>query len=404
MDGELELFTKALGLYEPWKVTKVSFQNNELQIDIKFEKGYKFENLDKEKIRAYDTKRKTWRHLNFFQYKTFIHCDVPRIKSSGNRINMVDVPWSREECGFTMLFESFILALSKNMSISAVANIVGENDTRIYRIIQHYVNVARAKQDLSNVENIGVDETSVSGHNYITVAVNHSNSSVFFVTDGKDNTTIDRIAEELVVKGNNCENIKTVTADMSTAFKNGVERNFKNATLVFDKFHVTKLINEALDLVRKSEVKTNELLKKSKYLFLKRKDKLNQKNTETLDNLLSDEFLKTGIAYKLKLQFQDIYDSKISRYEAELRIRAWFKEVLASGIKQMKNVAKKIAMKLHHILNYFDNYNTNARLEGINSKIQLLKSRARGYKNIENFKTMIYFTCGKLDIDTSFQF
>lgn len=341
--------------------------------------------------------------FKFFQYKTFIHCDVPRIKSSNNRINIVEVPWERIECGFTMLFESFILALSKNMPISAVANIVGEHDTRIYRIVQNYVNIARSKQDLSKVETIGIDETSVSGHNYITVAVNHENSSIFFITEGKDNTTVDRIAEELINKGNCSENIKSVTADMSTAFKNGIERNFKNSILVFDKFHVMKLINEALDLVRKSEVKTNDLLKRTKYLFLKRKHKLSQKNTDTLDKLLSDEFLKTSIAYKLKLQFQDIYDSKISRDEAELRIHAWFEEVLKFGVNHMKNVAKKIAMKLSNILNYFENYCTNARLEGINSKIQLLKSRARGYKNIENFKTMIYFTCGKLDINTNFK-
>ena len=69
MNGEFELFTKALGLCEPWKVVKIEFTTNELHINIEFKKGFKFENLDNEKTAAYDTKQKTWRHLNFFNIK-----------------------------------------------------------------------------------------------------------------------------------------------------------------------------------------------------------------------------------------------------------------------------------------------------------------------------------------------
>lgn len=392
-----ELFTKALQLEEPWYIEKVEFKNEELHMYIAFKKGSKFKNKENNEITAYDTINKVWRHLNFFQYKAYIHCDVPRIKNS-NGINMVEVPWSRPNSGFTMLFESFVIELSKIMSVKAIARIVKEYDTRIWRILGYYVSKAREKIDYSEVTKIGIDETSVSGHNYITIGVDLDKSRVISITEGKDASTVARIAEE--IQRHNCkkEQIKIATSDMSQAFTIGIKKNFINAINIYDKFHVMKTINEALDKVRKREVNKNEILKNSKYLFLKNKSKLKEEQQKKLENLLNSEYLETSIVYKYKLQFQEIYNSIITKEEAKERIKIWIKEVANTKIKELKKLAKTIGMKLDNILNYFENRITNATLEGINSIIQLSKSRARGFKNIENFKTIIYLTSGKLDI------
>lgn len=392
-----ELFTKALQLEEPWYIEKVEFKNEELHMYIAFKKGSKFKNKENNEITAYDTINKVWRHLNFFQYKAYIHCDVPRIKNS-NGINMVEVPWSRPNSGFTMLFESFVIELSKIMSVKAIARIVKEYDTRIWRILGYYVSKAREKIDYSEVTKIGIDETSVSGHNYITIGVDLDKSRVISITEGKDASTVARIAED--IQRHNCkkEQIKIATSDMSQAFTIGIKKNFINAINIYDKFHVMKTINEALDKVRKREVNKNEILKNSKYLFLKNKSKLKEEQQKKLENLLNSEYLETSIVYKYKLQFQEIYNSIITKEEAKERIKIWIKEVSNTKIKELKKLAKTIGMKLDNILNYFENRITNATLEGINSIIQLSKSRARGFKNIENFKTIIYLTSGKLDI------
>ena len=392
-----ELFTKALQLEEPWYIEKVEFKNEELHMYVAFKKGFKFKNKENNETTAYDTISKVWRHLNFFQYKAYIHCDVPRIKNS-NGINMVEVPWSRPNSGFTMLFESFVIELSKIMSVKAIAKIVKEYDTRIWRILGYYVTKTREKVDYSEVTKIGIDETSVSGHNYITIGVDLDKSRVIAITKGKDASTIDRIADD--IKEHKCkkEQIKIATSDMSPAFTIGIKKNFKNAINVYDKFHVMKMINEALDKVRKREVNKNEILKNSKYLFLKNRSNLKEEQQEKLEMLINSEYLETSIVYKYKLQFQEIYNSLITKEDAEERIKLWIKEASNTKIKELKKLAKTIGMKIENILNYFEYRITNATLEGINSIIQLAKSRARGFKNIENFKTIIYLTSGKLDI------
>ncbi len=392
-----ELFTKALQLEEPWYIEKVEFKNEELHMYVAFKKGFKFKNKENNETTAYDTINKVWRHLNFFQYKAYIHCDVPRIKNS-NGINMVDVPWSRTNSGFTMLFESFVIELSKIMSVKAIARIVKEYDTRIWRILGYYVSKTRKDMDYSDVTKIGIDETSVSGHNYITIGVDLDKSRVISITEGKDASTVDRIAADIEIHNCKKEQVKIATSDMSPAFTTGIKRNFKNAINVYDKFHVMKAINEALDKVRKREASKNEILKNSKYLFLKNITNLNKEQEARLEELINSEYLETSIVYKYKLQFQEIYNSLITKEEAKERIKLWIKEASNTKIKELKKLAKTIGMKIENILNYFEYRITNATLEGINSIIQLAKSRARGFKNIENFKTIIYLTSGKLDI------
>lgn len=391
-----ELFTKALQLEEPWYIEKVEFKEEELHMYVAFKKGFKFRNRKNEEVTAYDTIDKVWRHLNFFQYKAFIHCGVPRIKTE-KEIHMVDVPWSRPGSGFTLLFECLIIELSKVMSVKAISRIVKENDTKIWRILGYHVEKAREKADYSKVKKIGIDETSVSGHNYITVGVDLEKSRVISITEGKDTTTVDRVAEDMEKHGCKKEQIEIATSDMSPAFSTGIKRNFKNAINVYDKFHVMKLINEALDKVRKREVQKNEILKKSKFLYLKNRENLKEEQQEELDKLMEEEYLETSIVYRYKLQFQEIYNSMISKEEAKERIKYWMQEANNTKIKELRKLAKSIGMKIENILNYFENRLTNATLEGINSIIQLAKSRARGFKNIENFKTIIYLTSGKLD-------
>ena len=393
------LFTTALQLQEPWYIEKVDFtEEHELHMYIGFKKGYKFKiKEDEEGTTAYDTIKKTWRHLNFFQYKAYIHCDVPRIKRD-NEINMVDVPWSRPNIGFTLLFESFVMELAKVMTVKAISRIVGEHDTRIWRILKYYTEEARNRADYSDVKKIGIDETSVSGHNYITIAVDLGKSRVIGITEGKDHTTVDRIAKDIERHGCNLTNIEVATSDMSPAFTKGIGENFKNAINVYDKFHVVKLINETLDKVRKREIKHNEILKNAKYIFLKNRDNLKPSQEIKLDALLENDHLQTSIVYKFKLQFQDIYNLKITKDEARVRIKSWINNAVKTGIPELKKLAKSIGLKLVNILNYFEHRITNATLEGINSIIQMAKARARGFRNIENFKTIIYLIGGKLDI------
>lgn len=415
-----DLFSTALQLTDPWYVEKVEFlpsemKPEELHIHINFRRGATFHFFEDSEddssilvdedgipieFKANDTVERTWRHLNFFQYKTYIHARVPKIRTGKGKgtSSTVRVPWARPGSGFTLLFEAWVLELAKHVPPAAIARIVDEHDTRLWRFIRHYVNAARERVDESEVENIGMDETSKKGHDYITIVVDLDTHKVLYVTDGKDATTIDRYVEDMKAHDGDPDNIKIVTCDMSLGFKAATERNFKNSTQVIDKFHVIKNANEAVNDVRKAESKENNLLTRTQYIWLKNDENLTDKQ-KALKISLSKKHLKTSRACAMREELQEIYNTATDRDEAEAAFKKLCSWMMHSRLDRMKAFCGTIKDHWDGILSYFDHRYTNAILEGTNSVVQKIKERSRGFRNVEFFKTLIYLVCGGLDID-----
>lgn len=162
-----------------------SAKENRLDIWVGFPEGDTFTcpSCDRAGMPVYDTKEKIWRHLNFFQFRTYLHARVPRIKcSAGCGVKQVKPPWARPGSEFTLLFESLIMVLAQDMPVKAISELTGEHDTRLWRILHHYVEEARAKLDYSEVQQVGVDETAAKrGHDYITLFVDLDTSRLLFL-------------------------------------------------------------------------------------------------------------------------------------------------------------------------------------------------------------------------------
>lgn len=402
--NSIELFTMALGLTEPWRVSKAEFEtvgnSQELHLWIEYTKGYKFSVGNSAPQTAYDTVEKKWRHLNFFQHKCYIHAKVPRIRTSDHEIKMVEVPWARQESGFTMLFEAYaMLLIEKEMPVGSASQTIDETAPRIWRVFGHWVSKAIDKIDMSNVKHIGVDETSKrKGHDYITQFVDLETRRTIFVTEGKDASTFERFKAELIKRGGKVENIKAISMDMSTAFISGALTHFPEAGIIFDKFHICKALNEALDKVRKMEHESTKMLKKQRYTLLHLKKNLSEEKAKELDELLLT-YPTIGKAYGFKESFIDIFNYEDQEAEPESRLGKWCDMVIESAIKPMVDFANMIKAHMFGIKTLFQYRSiNNGILEGLNSLIQLAKKRARGYANVENFKHMIYFVTGKLDL------
>ena len=390
-ENEIKIFSLMAGIEEPWILEKVEVdENKDLHMYVKYKRGEKFKcNQCTELCPVHDTIEKTWRHLNCFEHKTFIHCKVPRIKCEKHGVHLVDVPWANQNSGFTLLFEEFVMQLAKKMSILAISKLLNESNGRLWRIVHRYANKYVENLELSNVTKIGLDETSRKGHEYITVFIDIDTSRIIYIADGKKASTIKEFKNFFEAHNGNISNVTDVTCDMNMGFTTEIKKTFKKAKIIYDKFHVIKVVNEALDKVRKSEVLEQPILKRTKYIWLKNKLKLKENQKEDLQKM-SKMNLKTGKAYRLKLAFQDIYNMNYSKDIAEIEFKEWIQWAVRSKLVEFKNAAKSIGNKLEGILNYFENRLTNAVLEGTNSMIQSIKSRARGYKKIENFKAMIY--------------
>ena len=192
---EKALFSAALEISEPVFIDEIVFDavEGELHIHMDFRRGGRFacSECGTEGLTIHDTIEKTWRHLNFFQYKCYIHLRTPRTKCPKCGERLWIPPWGRKQSGFTLLFDAFVMALAKEMPISRIGEIIGEQDTRIWRMVCHYVDIAYAKKSFIAVTKIGCDETSSrKGHNYVTVFADMDSSDVLFATEGKDSGTI----------------------------------------------------------------------------------------------------------------------------------------------------------------------------------------------------------------------
>jgi len=392
---DINLFQQALNLPSPWVVSASDFNQAEkqLHLHLDFPPGSTFSCscCAKEGCSVHDTKEMTWRHLNFWQYETLITARRPRTMCAHCGTKVVDVPWARKGSGFSLLFEALIIKLAEDMPVNAIADLVGEKDTRLWRIIRHYVQEEYETLDFSDVTQVGFDETSQKkGHNYITVAVDLEEGTVLHVTEGKDSDTIKRFCEELEKHGGRAENIVDISIDMSPAFIRGAQDYLPDAEVTFDKFHVIKLLNKALDDVRRTEGKYNEVLKGSRYLWLKNQNNLTAKQDRQLQEILGFKRmnLKTVRAYNIKLAFQEFY--KQPPDVAENYLKKWYYWATHSQLKPIKNFAATVKDHWSGILEWFTSNVTNGILEGINSLIQEIKSRARGFRNVKNFIAIIY--------------
>ena len=402
MDTKL-LFTMALGLQAPWEVVDLKFDEEAHRLDIllDFQRGADFPcPVCGQPCKVHDTEEKTWRHMNFFQYACYLTARVPRCKCDKDGVKQVQVPWARPGSGFTLMFEAVLMVLVRSMTVREAARLVGEHDTRIWRLLHYHVEDARTRVDMSEVSRIGVDETGAKrGQKYITLVVDMEAKKLLFGVEGRDQETLKAFKEDLVAHGGDPDRIMEASIDMSPAFIKGLGDHFPNARLTFDRFHVMKLIGEAVDEVRRQEVKEYPELKKTRYVWLKNPSNLTAHQAEMLEALRNAN-LKTAEAYRMRVTLQDFYE-QANPNAAKLFLQEWIAMVLASGIEPMAKVAKTLQAHTEGVLRWFRSGLSNGFLEGLNSLVKAAKAKARGYRKIRTLITIAYLIAGKLKFNVA---
>jgi len=395
------LFTMALGLQAPWEVKDLQFnpEGHRLDILLDFARGAHFPcPVCNQPCKTHDTEERTWRHMDFFQHSAYLTARVPRCKCDQHGVKQVNVPWARPGSGFTLLFEALAMMVMPTMPMNAAARLLREHDTLLWRIAHHYVDEARTRVDMSKVKEIGVDETAGKrGQDYITLVMDMVERKLLFAVEGKGHETLKAFKADLEAHGGDAARIKEASLDMSQAFAKGLRECFPNAHLTFDRFHVMKIIGEAVDTVRRKEAKERPELKKTRYIWLKNPSNLTANQEQRL-NVLQDSNLLTAEAYRLKLTFQDLY-YQCDHEDASQFLDEWIAMASASGLEPMAEVAKTIKGHKEGVLRWFKSGLTNGILEGINSLVQAAKAKARGYRTHRNLITMAYLIAAKLQFN-----
>ncbi|MEJ2687255.1 MAG: ISL3 family transposase [Gammaproteobacteria bacterium] len=282
------------------------------------------------------------------------------------------------------------------MTAAQVGRWIDEHDTRVWRVLAHYVDEARGRADFSGVRAVGMDETSRRrGHIYVTVFADAETRRVLFATDGKDADTVRAFREDLQAHGGQASQIEEVCLDMSAAFQKGLQAQFPQAGQTFDNFHLVKLLNKAVDEVRRQEQVTRPELKRTRYVWLKNDWNRTPRQAELFAELRSSS-LQTVKATHIKTVFQDIF-ACADRAAAIPAMKRWYFWATHSRIKPIIKAAKTIKAHRNGVLRWFESRLSNGLMEGLNSLIQAAKAKSRGFRTSRNFITMIYLIAGKLE-------
>ena len=415
MNKPEDTFKQLLGLGEEWNVERSHYDEKASVFELHVQETSKLWITERcpadgnDGITCYDhVEEMSWRHLNVFSKECVILSRLPRgLCPKCGKVYRVTPPWEGRAKHFTKEFEAFALTLMREMPVNRAADILGETDTKMWRVVHGYVDLAYQQLSMKNVTSVGVDEMSRrKGHQYLSVFCDMLERRVLFATPGKGAETWDAFSEALHAHKGKARCIKNVSMDMSPSYISGVKKNCKNAEIVFDKFHVIMNANEAVDLVRRAEfrkgnVDVREQLKKSRWLWLKNPKNLTEAQEEHMDRIDHD-MIVTSKAYQMRLALQKIYNCKTAAYAAK-RFAAWCRWVRKQAAKtkwgllnSMVKIANMIESHAAGILAHWDGRLTNAFMEGLNSVFSAVKRRARGFRTVRNIVAMLYFVAGKL--------
>ncbi len=392
-----ELFAEGLGLISPWYIERVELEGEgikrDLHIYLGHDKGVRF-TYEGEDYSVYDHQERKWHHLRFFQHECYIHAAVPRIKTKEGRVKLIEVPWAQLGSSFTLLFEYDVLdLLSEGMSLKGVSRRLSIGDKRVSRILTRHVSHALSTQNIEEVKELSVDETSSrKGHNYYTIMSDREAKKVVGVAVGKDKEAFAHALLDMEVRGGCRSSVRAITMDMSKAYISQASETMSQADIVFDRFHIVKKLNEAVDKIRRADQKEHNELRRTRYMWLRNNSNLSETQREKI-SILAATFPNIGTAYRLKEMLKMILDDAYhSHYLSPLN--EWMKIAWQSNLKPIQEFVNMLNRHWYGIKSYFKKVATNAFAERVNLKIQEIKRIAKGYRNNHNFIIMIYFHLG----------
>lgn len=245
----------------------------------------------------------------------------------------------------------------------------------MWRILTHYVEEARSKFDLSELDTIGVDEISVKkGHSYVTLFYDLKKARVIHIEKGKRRSVFKNF-RDILSERVNPDKIQYISMDMYPAFKGGAREYFPNAKIVYDRFHIVKMMNDAIDKVRRKEYQTNKDQGKTRFMWLKNPENLSNREVAKIQSI-KDLDTKTAKAYRFKLGLQRLWEIKNVEV-ARQYLEKWHYWGTHSNIKEVITLAKMIKRNSHGILESIKQSISNGVVE-LNNKIKTAFKRSYG--------------------------
>jgi transposase len=402
---DTQLYEQLLGLSKPWSVAQVRIELEINRITVRVECDpdtfWVDPETNKDRAHVHGWVDRQWRHLNTCQLETFIEARVPRLKLKSGRVEEAHVPWADRFSRITRQMEVFVIELMKvARSIKQVAQLLHLDWHTINEVIRRSVERGMSRRQDETLTYVGMDEKSIgSGHRYASVLSDITGSRVLELVPGHKLENAEALLKTLTPRQR--QGVRAAAMDMWSAYISATGSLLPNADVVHDRFHVSKLLNEAVDSVRRAEHKRllaqgDNTLTKTKYQWLRRwPDKRCAQAVEFRQLYLAE--LKTSRAWALKESFAGFWQYR-REDSARQFFRDWTTRAMRSRLAPIKKVAQTLRKFRSGVLNYTRHRITNAAAEGFNSMLQAISSNARGFRNFANYRDRVLFFCGGLDL------
>lgn len=404
MDSLSQHYHQMVGLNEDWTIEDVKLDLGSQTLTLSLEYvGQQVECPEcREKCGMKDhAPERQWRHLDAMQFQTVLVARVPRCDCQHCGVKTIAVPWAGKHARFTLLFEAFAIeVLQAAANVQAAATLLKIDWSTAHSIIERAVSRGLQRRSLDEVQHVGIDEKSFGrGHDYVSIMTDMEGSRVLEIAPERTLDACDQLWKTL--SQTQREQVQAVCMDMWQAYESSTEKNVPQARIVYDRFHITKYLKEAVDKVRRSEHKElrrqgDDRLTGTRYTLLFNPENLSDEKNEQLSRLLKST-LKTGRAWSITEMFRFFWDE-----EDALGGRAffdrWYSWAIRSRLEPIKKVAKMLKTRLDRIVTWFTSPISNGPTEGFNSRIQTIKSAARGFRIFAHYRLRILFYCGKLNL------
>ena len=402
--SNLKLLSKILRL-NGMKITGFGFKNRDKELHLAV-KPYKNgcccpECGRRGRIVRHTSQARQWEDLTLMGLKILLWYAPKEIHCPTHGRVQETIPWAPAFSRITYRLEWRICSLCQIMTQKAAAEILKMAPSTLSDLLHRIITRVRQGHQIRGLVTLGVDEIAFcKGHKYATLVYDLDRSRVLWVGQGKGRETIDRFFNECLSKGQKAR-ILWASSDMSRAYTEAIKHHCPNATLVIDRFHIVKALNQAVDEVRKDEwraldARGRKAIKGLRWLLSRHSRNRTKGHTRFLNSLRNSN-RRIHRAWVLKDEFEHFWSYRY-RASAQKFLKRWMTAALQSRIPSLRRFVGTLRNHLDNILAFIDRHLTNAVGEGLNRIIKIVKNRASGYRNLDSFTDMIYLTVGDLDI------
>lgn len=352
-------------------------------------------------VGTYDSERRIWRHVDLGPWEIYLRYRIRRFLCPHCKAVVTEiVPWAEFASAFSRDFEDVASFLAQQTTQATVSRTLKIAWPTVGNIVRRTV-ARRGPARIGRLYRIGVDEISYRKHHkYLSIIADHDTGHVVWAGNGKSGDSLDPFLDSLGDEGRRA--IQLVSMDMSQAYISKVTARLPHAVIVFDPFHVVKLANDAVDKVRRQQVRAlrdkagpAQALKKTRWVLLK-----------TPEDLLPSEVERLGVlakingplyrAYLLKEALRAVF--REPPVMAPRRLEAWLKWASRSRLPSFVSLARTIRQHRAGILAAIEHGLSNGRLEGLNNKIRLISHRAYGFHSAEALIALVMLCCSGIDV------